>query len=191
MAWQHRRAWRLPGSVGGDGKARGPIELVSIARLVKRKRVDRLLQALAALSGLEVRLTVVGDGPERRRLEALATALGVADRVRFLGHVDEAAKRRALAAADLFVLASAHEGFGLVYLEAMQHGLPVVAASAGGQADFLEDGRTGALVPNDDVAALAAAIGKLAGDPAQRQRIAEECRKRADALTAGRHGSGL
>jgi glycosyltransferase involved in cell wall biosynthesis len=172
------------GQRGGDGKRYGAVELVSIARLVKRKRVDRLLQALAALSGLDVQLTLVGDGPERRRLEALAAALGVAGRVRFLGHVDEVAKRRALAAADLFVLASAHEGFGLVYLEAMQHGLPVVAASAGGQADFLEDGRTGALVPNDDVVALAAAIGKLAGDPALRQRVAEECRERAAALTA-------
>lgn len=169
---------------GGDGRALGPVELVSVARHVRRKRLDVLLRAMAASSDLDVRLTLVGDGPERPYLEALAATLGVAERVRFLGHVDEQAKRAALAAADLFVLASAHEGFGLVYLEAMQHGLPVIASGAGGQADFLEDGRTGKLVPGDDAAALAAAIAALAGDPALRRRLAGECRKRAASLTA-------
>ena len=180
---------RPPGLVparlgGGDGRALGPVELISVARHVRRKRLDVLLRAMAASSGLDVRLTLVGDGPERPRLEALAATLGVAERVRFLGHVDEQGKRAALAAADLFVLASAHEGFGLVYLEAMQHGLPVIAARAGGQADFLEDGRTGMLVPGGDAAALAKAIGALAGDPALRRRLAGECRKRAASLTA-------
>ncbi len=96
---------------GGDGRALGPVELVSVARHVRRKRLDVLLRAVAASGGRDVRLTLVGDGPERPRLEALAATLGVAERVRFLGHVDDQAKRAALAAADLFVLASAHEGF--------------------------------------------------------------------------------
>ncbi len=150
----------------------GPVELVTVARLVARKRLDDLLQAVAALPDLDLRLRVVGDGPQRRHLEGLAQRLGIAARVSFTGFVDEPTKHAILATADLFVLASAHEGFGLVYLEAMQHGLPVVASVDGGQADFLADGRTGRLVPTGAVGPLAEAIRDLAIDRSRRDRIA-------------------
>ena len=147
------------------------LRLVTLARLVTRKRLDVLLEAMHTLADARTRLTILGDGPERPRLEQRARDLGLAERVTFTGYVTEAAKHRALAEADIFVLASAHEGFGLVYLEAMQHGLPIVAARLGGQADFLADGRTGRLVQPGAASELRAAIDDLARDPALRTRI--------------------
>jgi len=157
------------------GGAPGPVEIVSIGRLVRRKRTATLLAALALArrraDSPPLKLSLIGDGPERQHLEAQAAALDIADAVRFLGHVDEATKHRTLAAGDLFVLASEHEGFGLVYVEAMQHGLPVIASRGGGQEDFLEDGATGRLVPPGDSAALAHALASLAQDPGHRRWI--------------------
>lgn len=153
----------------------GPIQIVSIGRLVRRKRTATLLEALARLASrgesAPFRLTLIGDGPERQRLQAKARALDIARAVRFMGHVDEATKHRLLAASDIFALASEHEGFGLVYIEAMQHGLPVIAGTSGGQADFLADGETGRLVPPGDAKALAEALDRLARDAELRCRI--------------------
>jgi glycosyltransferase involved in cell wall biosynthesis len=87
--------------------------------------------------------------------------------VQFRGFVPECAKFQLLAAADLFALPSLHEAFGLVYLEAMHCGLPVIAARPGGH----EDGRTGFLVPPDDLDGLASALARLVEDPALRARI--------------------
>ncbi len=161
----------------------GPIRLVTLARLVTRKRLDLLLQAAAQVEGVPIDLTIIGDGPERPRLESLARELGLGPRVTFTGYVSEAAKHHHLATSDLFVLASTHEGFGLVYLEAMQHGLPIIAAETGGQADFLEDGQTGALVEPGNARALAAAIDALARDDDTRQRIDAHNRSLARGLT--------
>ena len=152
----------------------GPVRLVSIARLVARKRLDLLLDAVARLT--DTTLTIIGDGPERPQLEGRAETLGLARRVTFTGYVSEAEKHHHLATAHLFTLASAHEGFGLVYLEAMQHGLPVIATRTGGQADFLQDERTGRLVPAGSAADLAAAISDLGRDPVRRARIARHNR---------------
>ena len=162
------RPW--PGPLPPRPKS-GPLQLVTIARLVPRKRLDTFLEALATLPDLDLHLTLIGDGPERDRLQAQAQDLGQSHRIHFTGYVDEATKHSHLAQADIFVLASTHEGFGIVYLEAMQHGLPVIATTDGGQADFLEDARTGRLVPAGTVQHLADAIHALAGDPAHRARI--------------------
>jgi glycosyltransferase involved in cell wall biosynthesis len=113
---------------------------------------------------------IVGAGPLRDSLEARAREIGVADRVRFVGRVDEPQKWNWLAAADVYVSAALHEGFGLVFLEAMHAGLPVVCYDCGGQTDFLEDGRTGAVLPLGHVDQLAEAVRRLKGDPAQRAR---------------------
>ncbi len=161
----------------------GPVRLVTLARLIARKQLGTLLEALASLPDLDLHLTVTGDGPDRPRLEALAQSLGLAPRVTFTGFVDEPTKHATLARSDLFVLPSSHEGFGLVYVEAMHHGLPVIAGTEGGQADFLEDGRTGRLVPPGTVQPLADAIRHLAADPAARARIARHNREAASRLT--------
>jgi len=166
-----------------DRPTSGPLRLVTTARLVARKRLDLLLDAMAMLDDPAATLTIMGDGPERAHLETRATTLGIAARVTFTGYVTEAEKHRRLATSDLFVLASAHEGFGLVYLEAMQHGLPVIAARSGGQADFLADGRTGRLVAAGSAADLAAAIHDLSRDPELRARMGRHNRAVAAAHT--------
>jgi glycosyltransferase involved in cell wall biosynthesis len=172
--WPHALPERQPG---------GAIRLVTLARLVARKQLGTLLQALATLPDLDLHLTVMGDGPDRPRLESLARTLGIAPRVTFTGFVDEPAKHATLAASDLFVLPSSHEGFGLVYVEAMHHGLPVIATTNGGQADFLEDGRTGRLVPPGTIQHQADAIRHLATDARARARIARHNRQAAARLT--------
>jgi glycosyltransferase involved in cell wall biosynthesis len=89
----------------------------------------------------------------------------VASRVQFRGFVPDETKFQLLAASDVFALPSLHEAFGLVYLEAMHCGLPVIAGRPGGQEDYLSEGRTGFLVPHDDADALLAAVQRLVGDP--------------------------
>lgn len=142
---------------------------VSVGRLVRRKAVDRLLRVLARPDCADIHLVVVGTGPEADPLRTLAAELGVEDRVHFAGWVTEERKWQILHAADAYVSASMHEGFGLVFVEAMAAGLPVVAPDHGGQVDFLEDGATGFVVPAGDDDALTRAVASLArlGDRAE------------------------
>ncbi|MGH2727389.1 MAG: glycosyltransferase family 4 protein, partial [Actinomycetota bacterium] len=128
-------AVEAPSLPAGDraslGWADGDVVVLTVARLVGRKGLDTLIRAVGQ-AGAPLRLEVVGDGPHRRRLEALANA-EAPGRVAFAGACDAREKARRLAAADTFALVSAHEGFGLVYLEAMHAGLPVLAGTLGGQ----------------------------------------------------------
>jgi glycosyltransferase involved in cell wall biosynthesis len=139
--------------------------VVSVGRLVRRKNYPALIQAVKALDRQDVELLIVGDGPEREHLKQLATSLGVGEQVQFRGFVTEEVKFQLLSNSDLFALPSFHEGFGLVYLEAMSCGLPVIASTDGGQNDFLVDGETGFLIGPDDADGLKAAIKKLLKEP--------------------------
>lgn len=139
--------------------------LVCSGRLVSAKGFDILLKALALLqsSRCPPNLVVLGDGPERKNLEALAVSLGIAGRVRFAGMVDNpfAVFRRATA----FVQSSRREGFGNVLIEAMACGAPVVAADCPfGPRIILRDGAVGLLVPPEDPDALAGGIERLLED---------------------------
>ncbi|HET9581640.1 MAG TPA: glycosyltransferase family 4 protein [Gemmatimonadota bacterium] len=169
------------GSPGAPGE--GPPGLLFVGRLVTRKGVDRLLEALAALTELSWRLEVIGFGPERERLEALADRLGLAGRVAFLGRVSSEDLSAAYRRASAFVLPatlderSDTEGLGVVLLEAMSHGLPVVATRRGGITDVVIDGRTGILV-EDEIPALAAGIRRLLEDPAAAGDMGERGRER-------------
>lgn len=147
--------------------------IVTVGRLVARKRIDDLIRVLAQRADPRDLLVVIGEGPKRPELEGLAGALGLDGRVRFEGRVDEQRKHRLLAAADVFASTSEHEGFGLVFLEAMDHALPVVAYDHGGQTDFLKDGVTGGLAPLGDRDAFTAAITRLRDDPV----YAKTCRE--------------
>ncbi len=147
---------------------RGPIRtVITVANLRAEKNHATLLDALAALvpSRPDLRFQFVGDGPQRQALEARAAALGVTAQIAFLGHRDDVPAL--LGAADLFVLPSRSEAFPNGAIEAMAAGLPVVACAVGGLFDLIDDGVTGALVPPDDAAALASAIGGLTDDPAR------------------------
>ncbi|MGE3177091.1 MAG: glycosyltransferase family 4 protein [Vicinamibacterales bacterium] len=145
--------------------------LVTVANLRPEKGHGVLLRALAAIlsHAPEVRLRLVGDGPERERLTALARALGVSHAVEFLGHREDVPSL--LASSGIAVVPSLSEAFPNAALEAMAAGLPVVASATGGLTEIVSDGRAGLLVPPDDVAALAAALDRLLHDPALRRRM--------------------
>jgi glycosyltransferase involved in cell wall biosynthesis len=139
--------------------------------------VDHLLAAVAALGDQRVTLSVVGDGPERPRLERLAADLGIEDRTEFLGlrdDVDELLRR-----SDLFVHPAIWgEAFGLTITEAMASGCPVVASNVGGIPELIEDGITGLLVPPADDEALRKAIARLIDDRDLRHRLSVQARAR-------------
>lgn len=179
-------AWQL-----GDETEAPPADLPArfllyAGRVAANKRLDQLLEALAELPAAErLPLVVMGrDWGERPRLEALARARGVTDLVRFLDHVESPAAYRAVfRRATVFVLPSEWEAFGLVLLEAMAAGVPIVASAVGGVPEVLEGGRCGRLVPFGDPRALASAIGALAADASERARLTAAGRRRVEGLT--------
>lgn len=119
---------------------------VTVGRLVKRKAIDELIRVLVHPGCAQVHLAVVGDGPELPALRRCAAESGVGERVTFLGQVEEERKWQVLEAADVYLSTTMHEGFGLVYLEAMAAGKPIITYDHGGQVDFLVHGETGYLV---------------------------------------------
>ena len=146
------------------GMARDAFYCVTVGRLIRRKRLDLLLERFAVSPDPMLRLLIVGEGPEAKKLRGLIDRLGLKDRVELLGALSDEKKFQYLANSDAYVSVSAHEGFGLVFLEAMACGLPVLAPPFGGQADFLEHGRTG-LVLEPDARDLVRRINELLDDP--------------------------
>jgi glycosyltransferase involved in cell wall biosynthesis len=149
-----------------------PIKAVTVGRLIPLKRVDGLLEALKELPDLG--LVVVGDGPERLRLERRARELGVSDRVYFAGQRSKKEALGLMAACDLFVLNSVHEGLPHVVLEAMALGLPVVATAAGGTPEVVRDGETGLLVPLNGE--LTGTLKRVVNDYHLRQVLSQRAR---------------
>jgi glycosyltransferase involved in cell wall biosynthesis len=165
-----------------------PFELLFVGRLVERKGVHLLLDALASLPPeRRVALHVVGDGPDRAKLEAQAARLGLGDRAVFHGFVDSAELKRRLETCDGFVLPAVvdakgdTEGLGVVLIEAMTYARPVIASAAGGIVDIVRDGRNGFLVPPGDAEALAGAIGRMMDDPAAARALGLNGREDAEA----------
>jgi glycosyltransferase involved in cell wall biosynthesis len=156
---------------------RQPVVL-TVGRLTHMKGQWHLVDAVRGLLDRfpDLAVVLVGHGPLRETLEKRAAGLGVGGAVRFTGHRTDA--RRLLAAADVFVLPSRHEGMPLVALEAMEAGLPVVATRVIGTEEVVEDGVTGALVRPGDPAALGTALGRLLTDPALRRRQGDAGRRR-------------
>ena len=164
--------------------------LLMVGRLVPRKGGAVALDALARLPGTE--LVIAGgpaadrldSDPEYRRLRALAADRGLTDRVALLGGVPGGQMPALLRSADLVVCPALYEPFGIVPLEAMACGVPVVATAVGGHLDTVAEGRTGLLVPPGSGAALAAAAARLLGDPRLRQDYGAAGRRRALAFYA-------
>lgn len=153
------------------GLADGKLYALAIGRLVRRKGTHDLLSALARVPLQVLELLIVGDGPEAPALKRQAAELGIAERVHFWGQVDEATKYQLLMAADLFALASVHEGFGIVYLEAMYCGLPIATTYGGGQTDFLAEGRNALLSAPGDPEGLARSLTLLLTDATRRREM--------------------
>lgn len=140
-----------------------------LGRIHREKGLEDLVRVAP---DLDVPVLLAGpDDGDRERLEALADRLGVADRVRFLGLVDEEVKRGLLRNATAFALPSRHEGLGLVLLESWAQHTPVVAAATDGPRDLVEDGEDGFLVPVGDRAALADRLSALVDDPERAERM--------------------
>lgn len=150
---------------------------VSVGRVVARKGFDFLIKSLAKIKNKKIRALIIGDGPEKENLKKLAESLGVSDRIKFLGSIGEEQKFQYLAASDVFVLSSVHEGFGIVLQEAMQVGLPIIATDNGGQVDFVKEGDNGFLVKFGDENALVEKIEKIYSDNELKNKFSDYNKK--------------
>ncbi|PSQ96390.1 MAG: glycosyltransferase family 1 protein [Bacteroidetes bacterium SW_9_63_38] len=167
------------------GLADGSV-LLTVGRLVPRKGIDTTLHALPAVLDAVPDLTylVVGTGPDRDRLERLATDLGIRSCVRFAGYVDADDLPTYYNLADAFVMPSREappdvEGFGIVFLEAGACGVPAIGARTGGIPDAIQEEETGLLVPPSSPHALADTLTHLLTSPALARRLGEQARRHA------------
>ncbi len=149
--------------------------VIALGRLVPNKGFDLLVKAFAGIAhehpGLG--LVIAGDGPQRNALAAQAQSLGVSDRVLLTGWLDRSQVAATLARADVFALPSRLEPFGVVVLEAMRAGVPVVASIRGGVGDWVQDEVQALLVDPEQVPDLAHALSRLLRDPALSERLVE------------------
>jgi glycosyltransferase involved in cell wall biosynthesis len=167
-------------SIPARQRARGaPRTVVTVGNLRAEKRHEVLLSAMRTVTARhpDARLLIVGAGPRRRALQALATDWGLTSFVQFLGHRDDIGA--ALNAADIFALPSRTEASPNAVIEAMAAGLPVVATAVGGVPELVAHGETGLLVPVEDAAAFARALLQLMDDPAAAERMGVTARRRA------------
>jgi glycosyltransferase involved in cell wall biosynthesis len=162
-----------------------PVVILSIGRAVEKKGYADLLEALAALAPtLRWRFVHIGDGPLLPRLKTRARALGLADKITWLGARPHDEVMRRYREADLFVLACRvardgdRDGLPNVLLEAQSQGLACVTTRLSGIPELIEDGITGLLTPPHDCSALSAALGRLIRDPQARERLGEAGRRR-------------
>lgn len=186
-----RQRYRLPAEVFtlipcavdvGPAPVRVPVRkhrgarLLTVSRLVERyKGWHQVVQALPRLLRRfpQVQYVVVGEGPLRGELESLAEQVGVADHVKFLGRVGPEDLERAYADADVFVMPSSGEGFGIVFLEAWAHGLPVVAGNRDAAAEFISPQVNGLTVNPDSTEEVAEALHQLLANPEQARRLGQ------------------
>ena len=161
-------------SIRGDTQ----FKCLTVAFMQARKGLDYLLEALSLIKDKTVVLTIVGDGPHFGRLKRLAERLDIADRVTFAGRLKRAAVIDEFKNSQLFVLPTLWEGQGIVFLEAMASGLPIVATRIPGVNGMLEDGINALLVPPRDSRALADAIQRLVSCEDLRFKLASEGLKR-------------
>jgi glycosyltransferase involved in cell wall biosynthesis len=161
---------------------RDSVALLAVGSVVPRKGYDVLIDALAAIADLDWRLVIAGDRTRDRAtadaIEAKIAASSLGRRVRMLGAVGEDALDALHREADLFVLASRHEGYGMAFTAAISHGLPVVGTRAGAIPETVAPG-AGILVAPDDVAGLAAALRVMIADPCARETHAAAARAAA------------
>lgn len=184
-----RRVFTPPSTFGSarDGSdPAAPVRLLAVGRFQPKKGFDLLLEAVARLRS-HAALTLVGYGPLERELRRQTGRLGLDDRIRWTGPLDQPAVRALYRETDLFVLAPRiaadgdRDGLPNVVVEALSQGLPVVSTRVSAIPEIVEDGVNGRLVPPGDPAALAAALEALIRDPAARRRLgAEGIRRTAD-----------
>jgi glycosyltransferase involved in cell wall biosynthesis len=146
----------------------------TIGRLVKRKNTEEALTVLSNVKGQSrVKFLIIGDGPERRKLEIAIRKLNLSDSVCMMGNVSDEVKFQLLDLSDCYLSTALHEGFGLVFLEAMACGLPIICFNNGGQTDFLVNGRNGFLTEVGDLVKFTECINTLLSDLKVRDQMGE------------------
>jgi phosphatidylinositol alpha-1,6-mannosyltransferase len=169
----------------------GKYVILSVGRLVTRKGNDRVIESMPEILKRipNAVYVIVGDGPDRARLEQLAKKIGVEDAVMFMGSVSGSDKLNEFYnLADQFIMVCREldkgdaEGFGIVYLEAASAGLPVIAGRSGGASEAVLDGVTGLLVDPESHAEIAHSVARLAGDAKLRERLIQDGYKRAKTM---------
>jgi glycosyltransferase involved in cell wall biosynthesis len=160
--------------------------LISISRLIPRKNYLTLLEVLKKLASDKIKLILIGDGPEREKLRRKAASLGILSQVSFRGEVSEEEKYRLLSLSDVFILLSFHEGFGLIFLEAMRVGLPIIATREGGPRDFIKEGENGFLVSPTNFREIIAKLKLLVNSPSLRAKMRENNLRKAPQFTISR-----
>jgi phosphatidylinositol alpha-1,6-mannosyltransferase len=178
-ARQHAKVWR--------GDSDRPLRLYSLCRLVPRKNIDGVLRALASLRSKGVEnweYKVAGNGADRASLEALTRELGLADKVRFLGRVGSDEIGPLYREADLFLHPQTAgpdgrdiEGFGLVIVDAMAFGIPVIAGIDGAPREYIRDGETAYLVDGNDIPAMATLLERLIENPGELRDVGQAGRE--------------
>jgi glycosyltransferase involved in cell wall biosynthesis len=178
---------------GVSRRTSGPPTVLSVARMYPRKRLEDLLQATAQLSARipDIRVRIVGDGPESVRLRSLATRLGLTAVVTFLGEVTRSQLAVEYVSADCFCLPTVQEGFGLVFAEAMAAGLPIVACRAAAVPEIVDDGHTGLLVSPRAPEELATAMESVLTNATLGAALGAAGRRRVEALDLDRVAARL
>ena len=189
----------IPAAVPEPASGARPVEgeefkMLTVGRLIDRKGHDVLLRALAELGDRRIKYSIVGEGPSRSRLEALAHRLGVADQVSFEGRLEGEAFEAAWGSADLFAMlprgerGGDTEGYGLVFLEAAARGIPVLGAASDGAAEAVTHGVDSLKVQcPEDTAEVAAALRRLRDNPVLRARLGEAGRRRFEKVGRPSH----
>lgn len=166
--------------------------IISIGRLAPEKNWETMLRAAAQVYAQhpDMRLVLIGDGPQKQTLEALAAELGIGERVTFTGQLPFEEIPTYLKAADMFSFASVTETQGLVTIEAMAAGLPIVAVDGSGTHDIVEHGKHGFLVENDPNA-LASAVSEMLCSPQQMKQFSADALKKAKTFDLNRLGKQM
>lgn len=151
------------------------IVIGSVGRLVPVKNYALLMRAFSRIAG-SVRLVLIGEGPERASLEALAASTGIAARTHLLGHREDVA--RLLVGLDIFVLPSLSEGMSNTALEAMAAGVPTIASDVGGNGEIIQDGVSGLLFESENEQELTERLVCLIGNPEHRARLGRAAQER-------------
>jgi glycosyltransferase involved in cell wall biosynthesis len=159
----------------------GPLEIGYLGNVIPRKALHVLLQALAEIPEVNWRLRVIGsleaDRVYAARIQHQAAAPPLAGRVEFTGELDHPEVGRILADCDVMALPSESEGYAIAYLEALGHGLPVIATAASGAVELVQHGENGFLVQPNDPAGIREALALLASDPLKRQQMSVAARR--------------
>jgi len=154
-----------------------PPRLLSVGRLVHQKGLDLAMQALAGIKDMEWEWRIAGDGPQMHMLKSLAKELGIDNRIVFLGWQSHEQLMEQYKQANLFLFPSRHEGMPNAVLEAMASGLPVIASRIAGNEELVIDGKTGLLVPSEDIESLRDSLKKTLNDVPLREQMGRASRR--------------